>query len=239
MNQRTLQGLRRRTLEVLSIVASILLAFSIDAWWAHRSERRQERVALAGLAAESRSNRVELADHIVFHQRRMAALELLGGVATGRVAALSADSLNHLLDAMLGWRTFDPQTATLDALEGAGHLDVISSDALRTILASWRSKLDDASGTQAALEQSIIGAVFEWFRRSGPPMPDLGGRAHVALLPSKPVDVEPYLKTDEFLSLAAQQHRIEFFVVFELQGLDAVISDILGTLDSALGRLAS
>lgn len=46
----------RYAVESIVIVASILLAFAIDAWWDQRKETREEQVALQDLAEELRQN---------------------------------------------------------------------------------------------------------------------------------------------------------------------------------------
>jgi hypothetical protein len=51
---------KRISVEAAAIVASILLAFAIDAWWDDRLDQQQEDEVLAILLAEFEDNRTEL-----------------------------------------------------------------------------------------------------------------------------------------------------------------------------------
>lgn len=71
---------RRYTLlvEAIAIVASILLAFAIDAWWAARADRSAERDAIDRLIVEYRQNLALLAvDKETHHSALTATGQLL------------------------------------------------------------------------------------------------------------------------------------------------------------------
>ena len=51
---------KRLSVEAIVIVASILLAFSIDAWWEERSDRMRLAGAIQNIAAEVRDAREEI-----------------------------------------------------------------------------------------------------------------------------------------------------------------------------------
>ena len=70
--------------EGVLIVASILLAFTLDSWWDERKERREEAEILHGLNNEFLLNRAMLDYRIGRHEldlRGMAALGLAGYVS--------------------------------------------------------------------------------------------------------------------------------------------------------------
>ena len=134
---------RRLLAESLAIIFSILLAFSIDAWWDGRQERSRERDLLAGLLADFRNSRSGLEGRLVL-ARRMAAgtagfLDLVGaheGMATLTVP-------DSLVLAVLGGPTYEPATNTLDAAVASGEIERLTNGELRAELAYWRRTLAD------------------------------------------------------------------------------------------------
>jgi hypothetical protein len=59
---------KRLSVEAAAIVTSILLAFSIDAWWENRLERIEELRILDTLRAEFLSNIESIPSYIERHQ---------------------------------------------------------------------------------------------------------------------------------------------------------------------------
>jgi len=217
---------------MFTIVVSILLAFSIDAWWDARREHDRERVALSGMLMEFRESAGELERNVSYLTQRQSALEILRLLSTAQIPVLAADSLGKLLFTVTLFGSFDPQVATLDALKGAGDLDIIRSDRLRGLLAKWESQFRDASETQAFLSRATTGDLYAWFRR-GPPMPTLGDTLpEIVLSPNE--DVVGYLRTREFQNLAIQNYWMGRTSLFELKELQGTIAEIISVLESEL-----
>jgi hypothetical protein len=145
MTERLSTGIewRRLLAESLAVILSILLAFSIDAWWEGRQEVQRERELMVGLLADFQSSRPGLEERLVL-ARRMAAgtagfLDLLGAYE-GPTALSVPDSL---VLAVLGGPTYEPATNTLDAAVASGKIERLTSDELRATLANWRRMLMD------------------------------------------------------------------------------------------------
>ena len=95
------------------IVASILLAFSIDAAWEEFQARSEEAEALRALLVDFAANRAQALDVIYVHE---AGHSIVGAaVRRERSATLSLapDSVASVIVAMANPRTFDPVRATL------------------------------------------------------------------------------------------------------------------------------
>ncbi len=145
MTERLSTGIQWRRLlaESLAVILSILLAFSIDAWWDSRQEVQRERELLSGLLADFQSSRSGLEARLSL-ARRMAAgtagfLELIG-TYEGATALTVPDSL---VLAVLGGPTYEPATNTLDAAIASGEIERLTNDVLRAELANWRRTLAD------------------------------------------------------------------------------------------------
>ena len=219
--------------EMIAIVVSILLAFSIDAAWEARSQRLREHEALSGLQADFLETRKQLQGSVEFGHSRITSLEALGAVATGRVPAPSTDSINFLLGQIIWYNNFDPVTSTLDALEGSGELSILRSERLRGLLAAWESDRSDTREDGALLAQSTFSDLWEWYRR-GPPMANPFGALPETVLSQDSVDILPYLATREFQNLVAQQYALQLVVNGDLAETDSLISEILDVIGAEL-----
>lgn len=75
---------KRIGIEAIAIVASILLAFSIDRWWELRQERLEERQAIAQLTADFIANAAQLETIRSVHESALdAAYEILARARAG------------------------------------------------------------------------------------------------------------------------------------------------------------
>ena len=214
--------------EMIAIIVSILLAFSIDAAWEARSQRLREHQALSGLQADFLESREQLQGSVEFGHSRITYLEALGAVATGRVPAPSTDSINFLLGQIIWYNNFDLVTSTLDALEGSGELSI-----LRGLLAAWGNDRSDTREDQALLAQSTFSDLWGWYRR-GPPMANPFGALPETVLSQDSVDILPYLATREFQNLVAQQYGLQLVVNGDLAETDSLISEILDVVGAQL-----
>lgn len=144
---------KRLSVEAVAIVASILLAFSIDAWWDHRKDLIAEIEIVHSLGAEFMANRETLLQDIEYVRSYTEAiqrlLEAYGGNSTARQ---SVDSLGVDLWHSMSWRTSNLSTATLDSVISAGRLEIIRNKPLRALLAGWPARLDDMAEEE----------IFEW-----------------------------------------------------------------------------
>jgi hypothetical protein len=128
--------------ESLAIVASILLAFGIDAWWDAKQERTEERELLADLAAEIRWNRALLDSVTTWHRDRAEVTKVIIREAGPDREGLSADSLAKLATATYRSPTYFPDKGVITrALSGSG-LSLISDPDLRTEIAGFWDRFE-------------------------------------------------------------------------------------------------
>ena len=129
-------GLRRFLAEGLVIVASILLAFGIDAWWDHRQEARAFLRTLEGLEAAFSENVVGIEGHLETIQGLGDLLARFLDSDPAELALLSEDSAHAVLVAVerQGTASLNNEylTELVDAADLSGHPEI---DA---IVATWR-----------------------------------------------------------------------------------------------------
>lgn len=148
------------------IVASILLAFGIDAWWDFRQERRAEREYITRIIAdlrETRANIIEVAEHYQLLLRHGAAIQ---PILTG-AEPVPVDTLGFVASVLQASRVTSPVIArnTYDDLISTGNLRVIESDTLRIALSRFYATIDyqlnpvDYSRDQGPYRETVRGIL--------------------------------------------------------------------------------
>jgi hypothetical protein len=123
--------------EGVVIVASILLAFGIQAWWDDRREAEEERRMLTALLLESQGNAEWLSEMVSYYQAGIAAADAIQEAAGQTVSTISSDSVDALLATLTGTFTPPLERGALDAVLVGGRIDVIADEDLRRRVAAW------------------------------------------------------------------------------------------------------
>jgi hypothetical protein len=136
-------------LQGLAVLGSVLLAFSIDAWWEGHSERATETAILESLRAELLVNQ----ERVVRQSRFMRGLEESALAVLSREAQnpseVPSDSLDHLIGDLTFGATSAWVTATLDALVSSGDLSLIPDRDLRAEISLWARFVDQTEDFEA------------------------------------------------------------------------------------------
>jgi hypothetical protein len=223
---------RRLAAESVAIVASILLAFAIDAWWDGQRDLDREQDLMVDLLADFRASRADLEMRLEL-SRRMATTNAL---FTERVDAHRGPGPLMVPDSfvlgVLGGPTYEPSMNALDAAVASGEVVLLTNPRIREELATWRRALVDTAEDEQEVrritnEQVIpllagslrvapyMRSVLAW--SSGQPIEGLGGHASLAASPE----------------LAGALALRQFFVEFSAADLEG----LLGSLDRIEGLL--
>ena len=157
----------RFLIEGLVIVASILLAFVIDAAWDVRQERVEEAEILAGLEREFTDYRDALVRSAAQQEDMLAAMTaILAATEEGAWRSTEWEP-----DAAIG-RLFSPPTSDLgngvrDALVQAGRLELITDPVLRERLASWPGYYEEVLDDEVFSRDLVSDQIIPYFVRSG------------------------------------------------------------------------
>ena len=166
---------KRIAVEATAIVISILFAFAIDAWWADKKERDVEHTTLQALRSDLIASNEELD-------------RLLRGLADARtnfarfqsatpaeLTKLDPEAVRRIVISLVTPASFNPITATHDALSNDGRLGLISDPELLRHLSNWQRALDDieansidlrAESIRVLRSMEIYGGPFIRWRRS-------------------------------------------------------------------------
>jgi len=178
----------RISAEAVAIVASILLAFWIDAAWDQRKEEREAEAILTSLRNEFREHRDTLAGWAVTTETRAASLaegiRIFGlGISNGQDVA----RLDTAFYALLNIADWDPAGGSLDAAIASGRLDELGDSELQRGLAAWPGTVDDVLDNQHLMQDFGLTVVVPALARKGLPL----GRIWGLYRESWPVDREP------------------------------------------------
>ena len=133
----------RIAVEGVAIVASILLAFSIDAWWGDRQQRETEQVVLQALLDDLQVKQALLADMNLFSNAIFKSAETLLRVAAGTEQKPSEDTINRLI-VDTWWVSSEAlwDSAPLNLLVTGGNLALISNPRLVQELAALQVAIE-------------------------------------------------------------------------------------------------
>jgi hypothetical protein len=127
--------------EVFVVVLSILIAFSLDAWWDRGAEVRDLREGLTTLRAEVRADLSAVEDLASDVQRIAANIDSL--VALLPEPAQSVALPDSLLGATVRWRTSDVSTSVFETLIASGSLHLIRDEELSRMITGFPAFLAD------------------------------------------------------------------------------------------------
>jgi hypothetical protein len=140
MNSRTIESY---LYEGIVIVASILVAFALDASWANYQDSKVESRVLGELKDEfeSAKSRIEFS---IFELETVleASAELVEFLGEDK-AALSQEVAEDIAYRILSFNTLEVPTSVVDSIIASGQVRLISNDELRKALAEWPAFISD------------------------------------------------------------------------------------------------
>ena len=142
MTESLIVSWKRVLVEVSAIVASILLAFAIDAWWDRVQQQADVYGQLAAILDDTRSAEQYVQKYRKLSLARQDSLRQLMDAAGSNNNQLSTRSLDELL-ADLGWfsEVYIMPEGSIEALVASGNIGFIESELLKKELSSWPSFL--------------------------------------------------------------------------------------------------
>lgn len=140
MNSRTLKSY---LYEGIVIVASILVAFALDASWANYQESRVEQRILRELQEEFNSAKARIEFSIAELETVIAAsAELLSALGKDTLA-LSPDNALDMTNRILNFNTLEVPTSVVDSIVASGQVRLVSNSEFRKTLAEWPAFISD------------------------------------------------------------------------------------------------
>lgn len=150
--------------EGVVIVGSILLAFSLDAWWDNQNREDELREQLEVVTREMQSAREALQRALDAHDMNahLAAhlTSALGRVPEGSEVVVSDTLVGPLLPQV----TADVTTGSLDAFIAAGGLELIEDVDIRRHLLDWPTRIQDLLDDETYLRNFAAAELASFLR---------------------------------------------------------------------------
>ncbi len=146
---------RRIGVEAVVVVASILMAFGIQAWWDGRSSRDLRVATLERLLADFEGTHSYLGAIIGSNQRTLDSHELLIVALEGDTGPSRVLISDTLLLAALASPTYNPPRASVEMALATGRLTALEDEPLRRLLAEWLQDLDDTAEDELAASEVV------------------------------------------------------------------------------------
>ena len=139
-----------------AIVASILLAFAIDAWWERRIELVKADVLIGSLHADFQASQSHLEQWLTGNERVLRAtsefLDELRGADINSEVLVS----HEWIVAAVAAPTYSPTDSSLEAAIASGQIELIENVDLRNTLARWRQQLDDTREDELLIREIVV-----------------------------------------------------------------------------------
>ena len=134
---------KRLFIEAGAIVASILLAFAIDAWWEDRQQRASDIAHLQGVLEELESHRVLIAEALESHRTTVELgyelFSLLSSDQTATEKARTTEVINQMID----FYRINAPFGSLQTAMSSGAIARMTDVNLASDIASWPTTIDD------------------------------------------------------------------------------------------------
>ena len=237
------------SVEAAAIVVSILLAFSIEAWWQRHSDEEQERELLQALLDDFTSTKEEIIDWRKFHIAVESSTKSLIKLAISNESSLTGDKLRGLISD-LTW--FDSKshfvTGALNSLVNGGDLSRISNNTLRRLLADWPSQIESAEAMQRQ-DYEFFSNVLTPFLRANANLAQLmtGGSVRPGqsqiVFPGIEADMtgeftlNKLLVSEEFLNILMHKSWIQFDILRAIDEIELLLYKTITLLNDELRDL--
>jgi hypothetical protein len=231
---------KRLTAEVTVIVASILLAFSIDAWWDNRIEAEGERWLLERLRSDFTGMQRDLS--VTFEDHKLTAdacLALLRLSAADPALPLTPEVDEMVGKVFLASRTFNPGSGAIEVFLNSELSRLVRNQPLADLLIRWSALVDDMVEEEAQMQK---GVSERW-------TPFLASRTDVGpiLAVFNPLFAElsgagedkreriPLVADTAFRNEVMDRYKWQLLALRDIEPLRETVQEILLLLDDELG----
>lgn len=159
---------RRIGVQASAIVVSILLAFAIDAWWAEWQEQEIEHRTLEALRSDLVASNDELDRLLRGLVSARSNFARFQSASPEELAQFDADAVRETLVSLVTPASFNPITATHDALSNDGRLGLIRDPELLRQLSNWQGALDDIHANSIDLRAESVRVLRSMEAYGGP-----------------------------------------------------------------------
>jgi hypothetical protein len=229
---------KRLAIEAAAIVASILLAFAIDAWWDERGERMAEVVLLERLRHDFTEIQAALTGVDTEHQEASDACIYLLGLAVGDVLPATSEVDRMVAVVFLSSRTFNPGLGAIASFNSSDSGRLVRNQALADKLLAWPGVVEELQEEEANLQKGVAERWSPYMASRvnlGPYVAAAG--ALMQGLPQQiaaPTNRQPFQVDGEFINVVLDRYKWQQIALRDLGSVRHAVVDILALLDAEL-----
>ncbi len=235
---------KRISAEGAAIVVSILLAFSIEAWWDNYQDRSEEQGILLGLKSEFEQNLAFIETELSY---RNAVIESILKIFDASVAQTSIEPevLDELIGDVTWWQNIKYSRGAIDGLLQSGGLSLIENEELRRVLASMPSRYDSTTRSELNDRYTTLNVITPFLNTHASlsqiantmakGRPGTGQGATPPVYPAgEPQDHTGLLRDPEFLGILVQEHWNHLEATAAYESLKAALENGVRLIDQEL-----
>jgi len=235
---------KRISAEGAAIVVSILLAFSIEAWWADYQDRGEEQEILLGLKSEFEQNLALIEIELSYRNAVIGAILKIFDSSVAQTS-IEPEILDELIGDVTWWKNIEYSRGAIDGLLQSGRLLLIENEDLRRVLASMPSKYDFTSRAELNDRYTTVNVVIPYLNTHASlsqiantmakGRPGTGQAPTPPVYPaSEPQDHTGLLRDPEFLGTLVQEHWNHLEAVTAYKSLKTELENGLRLIDREL-----
>ncbi len=235
---------KRISAQGAAIVVSILLAFSIEAWWDDYQDRGDEQGILLVLKSEFEQNLAFIDTQLSYRNAVIDSILKIFDASVARTS-IEPDILDELIGDVTWWENIEYSRGAIDGLLQSGGLSLIENEELRRVIASMPSRYDSTTKSGLNDRYTSVNVVIP-FLNSHASLSQIAntmakGRPGTGLGPTPPVypagepqDHKGLLRDPEFLGILVQEHWNHLEANTAYESLKAALENGLRLIDQEL-----
>lgn len=225
-----LQRWTARASEAAVIVASILLAFWIDAWWDERQARVAEATALESIREEAEANRAELDSILRFNRRDLDRTDRFLALEPRHMLPLASDSVAQWLEALTVTWTYDGDLSATGLFLHSPTQVTEKGREVREVAARWARIVEDAEEERATFWELGKDLTSHLASRATPVAIQGQGFLNEVALRLGPSVLAELRADDAFVALILHKAHYQNIYLFELNLASAALDSLRFTL---------
>ena len=228
---------KRIAVEAAAIVISILLAFAIDAWWAEKKEKDVERRTLQALRSDLIASNEELDRLLRGLADARSNFARFQSATPAELTKADPETVRRIVISLVTPASFNPITATHDALSSDGRLGMISDPELLRHLSNWQRALDDIEANSIDLRAESVRVLRSMEEYGGPFIRWRRSLDDLEVLQRADGEILAVLRQDpEFMGKARMHQYTLSGYLLELRRLDDNLESTLALLDQVIAQ---
>jgi hypothetical protein len=231
---------RRLSIEATVIVASILLAFAIDAWWEERGERNAEVVLLERL----RTDYIEIQSALILveeeHREASEACIFFMNMAVGESLPATAEVDRMIALVFLTSRTFNPGSGAVESFHSNEGARLVRNPSLADKLLAWSGLVEELLEEEANLQKGVAERWTPYIASRvnvGPYVAVFGDLMRgIPSYIATPETREPLTVDNEFMNHVLDRFKWQQIALRDIEPVHTAVEEILTLLENELSN---